>query len=99
MLQATVGDSLSFDPLSLDQDGGAASEVDVGWGEIVDALVVTAVVVGGGQPGGVGLGVRPAGGGFQTEGVFLRPGARVDLCFGVVVDGGPRGTVCVAVAR
>src|ERR1700746_988660 len=45
MLQAPVGDSWSVEPLSLAQDGGAASDVDVGVGEIVDALVVAAVVV------------------------------------------------------
>ena len=36
---------MSLDPLSLCQDGRAPPEVDVGWGEIVDALVVTAAVV------------------------------------------------------
>jgi hypothetical protein len=36
---------LAFDPFSLPQDGLAASEVDVGRGQIVDALVVAAVVV------------------------------------------------------
>lgn len=40
MLQAAVGDGLSLDPLPFCQDGGAAPEVDVGGGEIVDALVV-----------------------------------------------------------
>ena len=45
MLQTPVGDGLSFDPFSLCQDGGPTTEVDVGRGEIVDALVVAAVVV------------------------------------------------------
>jgi len=45
MLQAAVGNSLSFDPFPFCQDGWTASAVDIGWGEIVDALVVTAVVV------------------------------------------------------
>ena len=45
MLQAPVGNGLSLDPLSFYQDTGAVPEVDVGWGEIVDALVVTAAVV------------------------------------------------------
>ena len=45
MLQAAVGDGLSFDPFSFCQDCWTASEVDVGRGEIVDALVVAAVVV------------------------------------------------------
>src|SRR5262249_39903400 len=45
MLQAAVGHSLSLDPLSLCQDGGPAPEVDVGRGESVDGLVITAAVV------------------------------------------------------
>ena len=44
VLQATVGQGLSLDPFSLSQNGGAAREVDVGRGEIVDALVVAAVI-------------------------------------------------------
>ena len=36
---------LSFDPLSFGQDRRAAPAVDVGGGEIVEALVVSVVVV------------------------------------------------------
>ena len=45
MLQATVGDGLSFDPFSFCQDDRPASAVDVGGSEIVDALVVSAMIV------------------------------------------------------
>ena len=45
MLQAARGDGLAFDPLPLPEDGLAAAEVDVGRGEIVEALVVAGVVV------------------------------------------------------
>ena len=45
VLQATVGNGLSFDPLSFGEDSGAAPAVDVGGGEIADALVISAVVV------------------------------------------------------
>ena len=45
MLQAPVGQGLSLDPFAFGQDGLAAAEVDVGWGEIVQALVGAAVVV------------------------------------------------------
>jgi hypothetical protein len=38
--QASVLDGLSFDPFSLKQDGLGSAEVDVGRGEIGDALVV-----------------------------------------------------------
>ena len=40
MLQGPVFDGLSFDPFSLQQDGLAASEVDVGGSEIVEALMI-----------------------------------------------------------
>ena len=67
MLQASLLDGLSFDPFSLQEDGLAAAEVDVGRREVVDALVIAAVVivvderrdllVGRGQPpAGLGLG-------------------------------------------
>ena len=43
--QAAALDGLSFDALPLAQDGGAAAEVDVGRGEVLQALVRAAVVV------------------------------------------------------
>ena len=45
VLQAAGSNGLSLDPFSFGHDGWAASEVDVGRGEIIDALVVAAVVV------------------------------------------------------
>ena len=45
VVQAAVSDGVSFDPFAFEQDGLAASEVDVGRGEIVEALVVSAMVV------------------------------------------------------
>jgi len=45
VLQAAVSNGLSLDPFSFGQDGWTASKVDVGRGEIVDTLVVSAVVV------------------------------------------------------
>ena len=45
VLQAAICDSLSFDPFAFEEDGLAAPEVDVGRGEIVDALVIALVVV------------------------------------------------------
>jgi hypothetical protein len=43
--QAAVGDCLSFDPFSFDQNGLALSEVDVGWRQIADAFVMAQVIV------------------------------------------------------
>src|SRR2546423_2523002 len=45
VLQATVSNDLSLNPFSFGQDGWTAPEVDVGRGEIVDALVIAAVGV------------------------------------------------------
>lgn len=45
MVQAAVLDGLQFDAPPFGQDGFAASEVDVGRGEVADALVVAMVVV------------------------------------------------------
>src|SRR5215470_4578892 len=45
VVQASVLDGLSFDPFSLQQDGLAASEVDVGRGQVGDTLVVSQMVV------------------------------------------------------
>ena len=43
--QPTVLDGLTFDPFPFQQNGLIAPEVDVGRGEIVDALVVAVVIV------------------------------------------------------
>src|SRR5580704_19766844 len=45
MLQATIGDCLSFDPFAFEEDGLRPSEVDVGGREIGQALVVSGIVV------------------------------------------------------
>ena len=45
MKQASRFDGLSFDPFSLFQNGLAAPEVNVGRGEVLQALVIATVVV------------------------------------------------------
>ena len=45
MQQASVCDGLSFDPFPFNEDGLAASEVDVGRRKIGQALVVAQVIV------------------------------------------------------
>ena len=45
MLQASQFDGPSLDPFSLQQDGLAAAEVDVGGCEIVEALVIAAMII------------------------------------------------------
>ena len=58
MLQASCFNSLSFDPFSLQQNGLAASEIDVGGGKIARALVVAPKTAGG--DGGFNLGLDAA---------------------------------------
>ncbi len=45
MQQAAVLDGCSFDRFAPFQDGGPASEIDAGWGQIANALVVATLVV------------------------------------------------------
>lgn len=45
MLQASGFDSVSFDPLSFQQDCLTASKVDVGWRQVGDVLVVSQMVI------------------------------------------------------
>ena len=45
MKQAPVFDGRSFDPFSLFQNGFTAPEVDIGRGEVLQALVIASVVV------------------------------------------------------
>ena len=45
VLQSSLLDGVSFDPFSFQQDGLAASEVDVGRRQVLQALVVAAVIV------------------------------------------------------
>ena len=50
MQQASVCDGLSFDPFPFDEDGLAASEVNVGRRQVGQALVVTQLIVVGDCP-------------------------------------------------
>ena len=45
MLQAPLFDGFSLDAFSLQQDGLTTPEVDIGGGEIVQALVIAPMVV------------------------------------------------------
>ena len=62
MLQATILDSDSFDPFSLQQNGLSSAEVDVSRREIVQALVIAAMIV------VIDEGVDP---GFQVAGQIV----------------------------
>jgi hypothetical protein len=43
--QVAIGDCLSFDPFPFDHNGLAPPEVDVGWRQVADALVISQVIV------------------------------------------------------
>ena len=81
--QPTVLDGFAFDPFSFQQDGLAAPEVDVGWGEIVDALVITPVVVIGGER--IDLGFEVAG---QFDPVTVTGTIKTETAFTGIADAG-----------
>ena len=82
VLQTTVGDGLSFDSFSFCQDGGAAPEVDVGRGEVADALVVAAVVVVVDERRDLGLEIARQEVIFQQDAIFERLVPALDLSLG-----------------
>ena len=45
MLQAAVGDGLAFDPFAFEEDAFGPSKIDVTGREIVEALVISGVIV------------------------------------------------------
>ena len=45
MMQAPCFDGLSLDPFPLFQDGLTTTEVNISWGQVVDALVIAMIVV------------------------------------------------------
>ena len=53
--QAAILDCVSFDPISVEQDGLAASEVDVGRREVIQALMIAPVVVVNDEPSDAGF--------------------------------------------
>jgi hypothetical protein len=45
VLQSSFSDGVAFNPFSLQQDGLTSAEVDIGGSEVLQALVVSAVIV------------------------------------------------------
>src|SRR5271163_5073208 len=70
VVQAAVGNGLSFDPFAFCQDGRAPAAVGVGRGEVVDALVVSAVVVVGDERRDLGFEVAGQEVVFQQDAVL-----------------------------
>src|ERR1043165_9340119 len=82
VLQAAVSNGLSLDPFSFGQDDWTASKVDVGRGEIVDALVVAAVVVVVNEGRDLGFEVAREEVVFQQDAVFEGLVPTLDLALG-----------------
>ncbi len=87
MLQAPLFDGLSLDPFSLQQDGLAASEVDVSGREIVEALVIAHVVVALDEGLDLGFEIARQEVVLQQDAVLQRLVPALDLALGLRVTG------------
>ena len=86
VVQASVLDGLSFDPFSFQQDGLAASEVDVGRRKVADALVVAKVIVVGDEGFDLGFEITGHVVVFEQDAVLQRlvPALYLALGHGVI---------------
>ena len=83
MLQAPQFDGLSLDPFSLQQDGLAAAEVDVGGGEIVEALMIAAMIVALDEGSDLGFEIAREEVVLQQDAVLQRLVPALDLALGL----------------
>src|SRR3954466_4729183 len=88
MQQAAVGESLSFDPLPFEQDRLPASEVDVGGGEVVEALVSARVIVALHEGRDLRLQIARQVGVLEQDAVLERLMPALDLALRLRVAGG-----------
>ena len=87
MKQAAFSDGFAFDPFSFQHDDVAAPEVDVGRSEIVDTLVVSAVVVMVDEGGDLPLEIAWQEVVFEQDAVLQRPVPSLDLALGLGMAG------------
>ena len=83
MLQAASFDGLSFDSGAVGEDGGTAAEVNVGRGQVVEALVIPAVIVVVDERLDLGLQVARQVVVFQRDAVFEGLVPALDLALGL----------------
>ena len=83
VVQAALFDGVSFDPFAFEQDGLAASEVDVGRSEIVEALVVSPMIVMLDESRDLGFEVFLEEVVFQQDAVLQRLVPALDLALGL----------------
>ena len=87
VVQASALDGLSFDPFSFQEDGLAASEVDVGRCQIADALVVSLVVVMINEVADLGLEIARQIVVLEQDAVLQRLVPAFDLALGLGMEG------------
>ena len=97
MLQAPQFDGPSLDPFSLQQDGLAAPEVDVGWGEIVEALVVAPMIVVVDEGGDLGFEITRQEVVLQQDAVLQRLVPALDLALGLRMARRAAGVIDVSI--
>ena len=97
MLQAPQFDVPSLDPFSLQQDGLAAPEVDVGWGEIVEALVVAPMIVVVDDGGDLGFEITRQEVVLQQDAVLQRLVPALDLALGLRMARRAAGVIDVSI--
>src|SRR4051812_2741041 len=88
VVQASVLDGLSFDPFSFKQDGLASAEVDVGGGEVGDALVVSKMIIVGDELADPGFEVARQIVVLQQHPVLQRLVPALDLALGLGMQRG-----------
>ena len=95
MVQAPQFDGLSLDPLSLQQNGLAAPEVDVGGREIVEALVIAPMIVVLDEGCDLGFEIAWQEVVFEQDAVLHRLVPAFDLALGLGVAGRSAGMLQV----
>lgn len=83
MLQSSFSDGIAFDPFSLQQDGLAPAEVDIGGREVLQALVVAAVIVVLDEVANVGFEIAGQVVVFQLDAVLQGLVPALDLALGL----------------
>src|SRR3712207_8608784 len=87
MQQAPLLDGPALDAFALEQDRLSAAEVDVGRGEVIEALVVAAVVVVLDEGLDPRLELARQMVALEQDAVLQRPGPALDLALGLRVAG------------
>src|SRR3954452_8953135 len=88
MQQASALDCLSFDPFSFKKDGLASAEVDVGRGEVGDALVVSKMIIMGDELADPGLEIAGQIVVLEQDAVLQRLVPALDLALGLGMQRG-----------